>query len=145
MTRFSKDDRREMCRMRQQGASLNEIARHFGTSRQLVHVYTPALTLDVQADIVDRRRAECLAERSDLWTANEDRELIEMWRRWKSVARISQSGRLNRSLHAIDSRVRDKGLRERFSGHRPTGSPITLPFVSILFGPAPKPEKEQAA
>lgn len=132
MTRFYAEDRAKMESLRNAGWSLGEIAKHFSTSRQLVHNYTAPLTLDVQVAIRTRRLHEVMNARADLWSAHEDRELVDLWMRWKSIAKIAASRRINRTYAAIERRVRDKGLRERFSTHVATGSPITLPFVSIL-------------
>lgn len=132
---FSRADREEMCRLRLAGASLLEIAKKFCTSKQLVSFYTPKLPLDIQQEIIERRRREVFAARSDLWTNEDGRILTECWKWWRSSAAIASSGRLKRSVSAIKCRVYHLGLRERLIDE-PRGAPITLPKLKFLEAPS---------
>lgn len=124
MTRFSQADRDEMCRLRESGLSLSEIAKIFGTSRQLIHIYTPPLTLDIEMEVRARRNREVLENRSDIWTPDEDLLLEQLWRQWKNGRIIADSRRLRRSYRSIWIRIDRLGLKDRFGSDRPTGSVI---------------------
>lgn len=143
--RYSAIDKDRLRQMRAGGASLREVAKNFGCSRQYVQQLCPPVSPHMQQRIIrrcqERARSASIAARDDLWSDAEVRILLDLWPIWKSARKIASTGRIKRSANAIAGKAHRLDLFNRYRDIPARRVGITLPMVSILL-PRPKEAAE---